>query len=33
MDVYGAQTGNGAIVHQWDCHWGGNQQWQWQSIG
>ncbi|MGN6188030.1 MAG: RICIN domain-containing protein [Conexibacter sp.] len=32
MDVLGQATGNGARVGQWDCWWGGNQQWSWQAI-
>jgi hypothetical protein len=32
MDVLGQATGNGARVGQWDCWWGGNQQWYWQAI-
>ncbi len=27
LDIYGAATHNGARITQWECHWGGNQQW------
>lgn len=27
-DVEGVSTANGALIQQWDCHWGGNQQWR-----
>ena len=33
MDVLGQSLNNGASIDQWECWWGGNQQWQWQSIG
>jgi hypothetical protein len=33
MDVLGESLNNGARIDQWECWWGGNQQWQWQSIG
>ncbi len=33
MDVEGASVKNGALIQQWSCHWGGNQQWEWQGIG
>jgi hypothetical protein len=33
MDVLGQSLNNGARIDQWECWWGGNQQWQWQSIG
>ncbi len=32
MDVPGLSTANGAWLQQWDCWWGGNQQWYWQAI-
>jgi ricin-type beta-trefoil lectin protein len=32
MDVFGAGTGNGTLVGQWDCHWGGNQQWDLRGV-
>jgi hypothetical protein len=33
MDVTGQSTANGARIDQWECWWGGNQQWLWQPIG
>lgn len=32
MDVAGVSVNNGARLHQWDCHWGGNQQWTLQAV-
>jgi len=32
MDVLGNSTANGALVVQWDCHWGGNQQWDLRGV-
>lgn len=32
MDVPGLSTANGTQLQQWDCWWGGNQQWYWQAI-
>jgi len=33
MDVSGESLNNGALIDQWECWWGGNQQWEWQGIG
>lgn len=32
MDVPGLSTANGTQLQQWECWWGGNQQWYWQAI-
>ncbi len=32
MDVTGLSTRNGTQLQQWECWWGGNQQWYWQAI-
>jgi hypothetical protein len=33
MDVAGASTANGAVIHQWSRHDGANQQWQFVDSG
>jgi Ricin-type beta-trefoil lectin domain-like len=33
MDVSGASTADGAVVHQWSRHDGANQQWQFVDSG
>ena len=32
MDVLGSSTNNGAVVVQWQCHWGANQQWDLRGV-
>jgi ricin-type beta-trefoil lectin protein len=32
MDVLGWGTNNGALVAQWQCHWGANQQWDLRGV-
>jgi hypothetical protein len=31
-DVSEVSQKNGARLHQWDCHWGGNQQWSFEGV-
>lgn len=33
MDVAGVDRNNGANIHQWDCHDGGNQKWRFVDVG
>ncbi|WP_437995713.1 RICIN domain-containing protein [Sorangium sp. So ce185] len=33
LDVNGASTADGAVVHQWTCNGGSNQEWLLQSAG
>lgn len=32
LDIYGAQTGNGILVHSFPTHGGYNQQWRLQGV-
>jgi hypothetical protein len=32
MDVANVSVNNGARIQQWDCFWGGNQQWTLQAV-
>jgi Ricin-type beta-trefoil lectin domain/Ricin-type beta-trefoil lectin domain-like len=32
MDVQNQSLNNGALVWQWDCHWGWNQQWELRGV-
>lgn len=32
-DVTGPSGDNGVRIQQWDCHWGGNQQWDMRPVG
>jgi hypothetical protein len=33
LDIEGSSTANGADLHQWDCHWGDNQQFKFEDAG